>query len=153
MNKDDIQRTLAKHADWLRGKDAGMRADLRGADLQGADLRGADLREAHLREADLQGADLQGSCLRGAHLQGTYLQGTTHGDGVPMTCTPIQVIGLPFPVLVLDRHIKIGCEIHTTTEWLTRDVPEDWKPWRDALVMLVETHQKEVDDATAIHGG
>ena len=76
MNKDDIQRTLAKHADWLSGKDAGMRADLRGADLREADLREADLWKANLGGSNLGEANLWGANLRGANLQRADLQRT-----------------------------------------------------------------------------
>ncbi|WP_169786254.1 pentapeptide repeat-containing protein [Streptomyces yerevanensis] len=83
-----------------RGRDRGVKVDLRFADLRGvelrdqnlsgfllsgadlrsariayADLREADLLRARLDEADLTGANLQGSVLQGADLQGSELSG------------------------------------------------------------------------------
>ena len=56
MNKDELQKILREHLEWLYG-DGGKKADLQGANLQGADLWGADLQGANLRRANLQGAD------------------------------------------------------------------------------------------------
>lgn len=77
-------------------------AYLQGADLQGAYLQGADLQGADLREADLRGADLQG---------------VTYGEGIFMTKPPIMISGLIWTVMILDNHLKIGCELHTFNKW------------------------------------
>ena len=67
MNANELKTVLAKHAAWLAGEEAGVRADLRFADLTFADLRGtnlkfADLRSANLRGANLVGADIDFAC-------------------------------------------------------------------------------------------
>ena len=72
------------------------RADLSGADLYGANLYGANLYGADLSRANLYGANLYGEKL---------------------TKTPIQILGLRWPVLILERQIKIGCEIHDAKDW------------------------------------
>ena len=43
MNQKELLIVLEKHGKWLRNKEGGERADLRGADLRGANLRGANL--------------------------------------------------------------------------------------------------------------
>ena len=43
MNSNELKEVLDKHTLFLKGKDGGERADLRGADLFGADLSGANL--------------------------------------------------------------------------------------------------------------
>jgi len=112
------------------------RADLRGADLRGADLRGANLRGADLRGADLCGADLCGANLCGADLRGANLCGANlcdadlrdanlcdadlrdakYGDA-PMTMPPLYLTGLYWGVLILDQHMKIGCQLHSLEDW------------------------------------
>ena len=59
----DIKKILDQHKKWLKNKEGGVRADLRGTDLSYADLRYADLRHADLSRADLNRADLTGANL------------------------------------------------------------------------------------------
>ena len=75
MTPNQIKEALKKHADWLRGKEGGARANLDGAYLEGANLEGANLRGAYLEGANLRGAYLWGANLRGANLDGAYLEG------------------------------------------------------------------------------
>ena len=97
---------LVKLGAYLRG------AYLRGAYLSEANLSGADLRGANLRGANLWGADLWGADLWGADLREAI-----YGNGIPLTKPPIFVTGLIWDVMILDNHLKIGCEIHTFDEW------------------------------------
>jgi len=105
--------------------------NLGGANLGGADLRGADLGRANLRRADLGGADLLGAC---------------YGDGVPLTKTPIYICGLKWDVMILDTHLKIGCELHPFTEWETAgdkiaaDYSEEkwWKQHKKTIFALIK---------------
>ena len=92
-------------------------ANLRGAYLEGANLRGAYLRGAYLEGANLEGANLRGANLRGAYLRGAYLEGATYGEGIPLTLEPLGLRGLKWFVLILDIHLKIGCELHSFEEW------------------------------------
>ena len=64
---------LAAHAEWLKDRNRGTRADLRDADLSRANLGGADLRWANLGGADLSLADLRGADLSLADLRGADL--------------------------------------------------------------------------------
>ena len=57
MEKEQLQKILANHKNWLFGKE-GKKADLRNADLSNASLIGADLRNANLSNASLIGANL-----------------------------------------------------------------------------------------------
>lgn len=43
MTQEELNVILDKHKKWLRGKEGGEKANLRGADLRGVNLRGADL--------------------------------------------------------------------------------------------------------------
>ena len=107
-------------------RDAVLRdADLRGADLSGAVLRDAvlrdaDLRGAFLRGADLRDADLRGADLRGADLRGAVLRGATI-CGVKTTRQPVEIGGLRWGVLIIDGHIKIGCQMHSIDAWIAFD--------------------------------
>ena len=90
MMCEDIKKIIEKHAEWIKGNEEGVRADLshlcledadlryvdlRWANLSSADLRSANLGGAYLRGADLGGANLRGAYLRGADLSGAYLRG------------------------------------------------------------------------------
>ena len=50
LTKEEIE-VLQRHAKWLKNKEGGEKANLRGADLRDANLRDADLRDADLRGA------------------------------------------------------------------------------------------------------
>jgi uncharacterized protein YjbI with pentapeptide repeats len=139
----DLRGAYLRGADlrgaYLRGaylRDADLRgaylrgAYLRGAYLRDADLRGAYLRGAYLRDADLEGADLRGAYLRGAYLRdadlrgaylrGAYLRDASYDQDVPLTKEPVQILGLKWFVLILDSHLKIGCELHSFDAWRGR---------------------------------
>ena len=73
MNQKELLIVLEKHGKWLRNKEGGERADLRGVDLCDADLCGANLCDANLCDANLCDANLRGAYLRGAYLRGAYL--------------------------------------------------------------------------------
>ena len=100
LNGKTLSEILAAHALFVRGKDGGVRADLRKADLTEANLSGADLTEAqaggaelfraslrqailrradfgaaNFRDADIQGADFEGAILKTAILRETKLDG------------------------------------------------------------------------------
>ena len=64
-------------------------------------------------------ADLGDAYLRGAYLEGAYLGDAKYGDDIPLTKIPIFVSGLNWDVLVLDTHLKIGCELHPFATWET----------------------------------
>ena len=49
--------------------------------------------------------------LSGANLSGANLYGEKP------TKNPLQILGLKYWVLILERQIKIGCEIHKAEEW------------------------------------
>ena len=83
MMCEDIKKIIEKHAEWIKGNEEGVRADLshlcledadlRYVDLRWANLRGTDLRSANLRGTDLSGADLYGTDLSSADLSSAYL--------------------------------------------------------------------------------
>lgn len=77
-----IEKILADHAAWLRGR-GGLRANLRRADLRWANLSGADLSEAIVRGAIVRGADLRWAIVRGADLSGAIVrEGLTLGRNI-----------------------------------------------------------------------
>ena len=107
----------------------------------GADLSGANLSRANLSRADLSGASLSRANLSGA----------SYGEGAPLTYPPIQLLGLKWPILFLDTHIKIGCELHLTTGWETF-TPDQisamavgaldfWDEFKDIILAIAKKHQ------------
>jgi len=89
--------------------------------LEAAVKSGVDLQDADLQDADLQGADLQGAYLRGAYLRGAYLRGAylrgADSKKIILSRTPLQILGMHWPIIIFDSHMKIGCEFHTIVDW------------------------------------
>ena len=111
---------------WAVKKAVEAGADLAGAYLAGADLAGAylaraDLAGAYLARANLAGAYLAGANLAGAYLAGADLAGAKISDSITITRAPLQILGLPYPILIFDQHMKIGCELHLIAEWTAFD--------------------------------
>ena len=87
------------------------RANLAGANLAGANLAGANLARANLAGAYLADANLTRANLADAKWR----------DDVILQRAPLQLFGLAYPVVVLDAHMQIGCELHSLAEWATFD--------------------------------
>ena len=119
-------------------------ADLRGADLSGADLRGADLRGADLSGTDLSGANLNDADLSGADLRGADL------SGEKLTKAPISILNLTWPILITEKYLRIGCQLHTHAEWaafsdaeistMENRALEFWQKWKAPLLAMCAAH-------------
>ena len=131
-------------------------ANLFGAYLSEANLSGANLPGANLSEAYLFGANLSGANLSGAYLFGANLSGATYGAGISITKQPIFISGLEWNVLILDTHMKIGCEIHSHKEWAgfsDRRIAEMdgmravkfWRDYEKPLLDLCEAHAASLE--------
>jgi Pentapeptide repeats (8 copies) len=84
-----------------------------GANLSRADLSGAYLSRADLSRADLSGANLSRADLSGANLFGAYLSGAKN-----IKLPIISITGSKHSLWSQnDKHIHIGCEDHTISEW------------------------------------
>ena len=137
-----------------------VRANLDGANLAGAYLDGANLARANLDGANLDGANLaranlvranlDGANLDGANLDGANLAGAIYGIAT-LTKGILQILGLRWSVMIFDAHIKIGCEFHSTQEWIDFDdekiakmdshAAEFWKKNRELILLAAKTHQ------------
>ena len=114
-----------------RDEAASFRALVEAAVKSGADLSGADLSRADLSGADLYGADLYGEKL---------------------TKNPIQLLGLKWPILITEVHIKIGCEVHKAAEW---------EKFKDSRITLMDSsalewwnnHKKLILNLHKLHAG
>ena len=122
-------------------------ANLDGANLDGANLDGANLARANLDGAYLARANLARANLDGANLDGANLDGASYGNGVPLTRTPIFVGGLHWPVIIMDEHMKIGCELHLISGWAEfddrrilqmegRTALHFWRQWKEPLLAM-----------------
>ena len=136
-------------------------ADLSRANLSRANLSEADLSGASLSWADLCGADLSGANLSWANLSRADLSGAKNlahvrwGSDQVTTIAPVFFTGSTWPVFITDRHIKIGCEVHTTDAWeafTDREIAEMdgataarfWAQWKDAVISLAKAHQSKI---------
>jgi hypothetical protein len=92
MNKDNLNKILDSHKDWLaggKGERANLsRANLIGANLIDANLSGANLSGANLIDANLSGANLSRANLIGANLGGANLIGANLG-GANLSCADL----------------------------------------------------------------
>ncbi|OUI91375.1 hypothetical protein HK17_11775 [Acetobacter indonesiensis] len=138
----------------LRGAYLGG-ANLRGANLGDANLGGAYLRGAYLGGANLRGATLGGANLGGANLRGAYLENTKFSDDVIANRAPLFLTGLDYDVLILDQHMKIGCELHSIANWRNFDndriskmdglrARKFWKAHKESLLAICESDERGV---------
>ena len=89
ISQEELNEILKKHKMWLKDKESGKRADLRGvnlsyvylkdanledADLSGANLMSANLWNANLRYSDLRRVDLRNTNLMSADLRSADLR-------------------------------------------------------------------------------
>ena len=126
-------------------------AYLSGASLSRANLSGANLSEANLFGAYLSRADLSGANLSGANLFGAYLS-EANLFGEKLTKNPIQILGLKWEVLITEKHIKIGCQVHEVQEWFKFDDEKIasfheealawWKIWKPIIEKAYSEHVK-----------
>ena len=147
MNKEQLDKILLDHAEYLINGDISKRADLCGANLRGADLcganlcganlrgaklRGANLCGANLRGAKLRGADLYGANLCGANLGGVDLCGVKNGDKDLVKCN--SILGLKWDILIFNDIVTVGCQKHTYKDWLNLSNDQIKEMHPDALV-------------------
>jgi len=136
-------------------------ANLDGASLDGVSLVGASLVGARLDRASLIGSRLDGSNLvgssfdgsrlDGASLIGASLVGATYGIA-KLTRGIIQLIGYYWTVFIFDAHIKIGCKLYSTEDWINfsdneiaamdSEAAEFWKANKDIIIAIAKHHQK-----------
>ena len=161
-NGADLSEAYLGGAD-LSGADLSG-AYLSGADLSGANLIGAYLSGANLSGADLSGADLSGAYLSGANLSGADLSGAKWSDDITIQREPLFLSGLAWPVIILDEHMQIGCELHRLAEWAAfddrriarmagADAVRFWRANKDALLALAAADGRGVTPETAEASG
>ena len=122
-----------------------------GAYLAGANLADANLARANLARANLAGANLAGAYLAGANLARAdlaraYIAGASLQDGIIINNPPIFIGNLTWPVLIFERHMRIGCQFHTHKEW-AGFTDEDWirMGGKEALIL-----KRECSDALLV---
>jgi hypothetical protein len=130
-------------------------ANLDGANLSGANLFGADLFGADLYGANLSVANLSRANLSVANLSGANLYGATYGIAT-LKNGLLQLLGKYWPVYIFDAHIKIGCQMHSTTDWdsftddqistMASNAMEFWQENKEMIMTAAKTHQKPADD-------
>jgi hypothetical protein len=136
-------------------------ANLDFANLNGAKLVGAKLVCASLVGASLVGANLYGASLVGTNLYGANLDGALWGENITITLAPIQIF-IPgyWSIWVLDRHMQIGCEIHTFDEWAAFDdrrimemdksrALKFWRSYKPVLMAMCATRSQESEKKAA----
>jgi len=135
------------------------RAELACANLVGADLDGANLAGANLDRANLAGAGLSGTNLAGANLAGANLSGAKWDSegAIKTTIAPVMFYGSTWPIMIFDRHVKIGCQVHTTEDWAAFDneaiarmdgvhARKFWDQWKTVVLAMAEAHQSKVTE-------
>jgi hypothetical protein len=74
MNREQLDKILESHKEWLEDNSKGEKANLWNANLEYAYLQHANLWDANLEDADLGHADLRHADLRYANLRDTDLE-------------------------------------------------------------------------------
>lgn len=107
---------------------------------------------SHDCENNTIGLTVEAAFKVGANLDGAYLEGATYGIAT-LAKGVLQIIGLYWPVMIFDAHIKIGCKLHLTQEWtdfnyaeiaaMESHATEFWKKNRDMILLAARTHQGE----------
>jgi uncharacterized protein YjbI with pentapeptide repeats len=130
-------------------------ANLDGANLARANLARANLAGANLARANLDGANLARANLDGANLVGANLARATYGIAT-LKNGLLQLLGKYWPVYIFDAHIKIGCQMHSTTDWdsftddqisnMASNAMEFWKENKEMIMTAAKTHQKLADE-------
>ena len=156
MNKEQLDKILAEHAEWLSTDGAsGKRADLSGASLSGTNLSGANLRGANLYGADLSGTSLYGANLYGADLSGTSLYGADlYGCAGNRKHIKSIFVSEDYAIVYTSEYLQIGCEQHFISEWAefddSRIIEMDgkralkfWREWKDIIFMLIKKSPAE----------
>ena len=116
----------------------------------------ASLSDAYLSRANLSGANLSGANLSGANLRGAKWR-----DGIEISRQPLQLYGLRWDVSILDRHMQIGCELHSLAEWSEfddariaamdgKDSLRFWRANKDALFALAAADGRVPESEQAI---
>jgi uncharacterized protein YjbI with pentapeptide repeats len=129
--------------------------NLAGAYLADANLADANLSGANLAGANLEGVNLEGANLAGANLADANLSGAKWSDGIILQRAPLYVYGLRWTVVILDKHMQIGCELHSLAEWRGfddarivamdgRDAMRFWRAHKAALLALAESDGRGV---------
>ena len=118
--------------------------------LSKTNLAWSKLIDVYLENSDFTGANLSGArfartCLAGTKLTGAKYREATLEKGL------LQIGGKKWPILIFDQHIKIGCEMHKTSEWEKftddeiTDMDDDalvfWKENKEIILMLAKHHQ------------
>ena len=78
--KDELDKILKDHQEWLLDNSKGERANFSGANLSGANLSGSDLKCANFWGADLSNADFSKANLTNANLSRADLSRTIFKD-------------------------------------------------------------------------
>ena len=92
-------------------------SDLSGSDLSDSNLSYSNLRGSNLSYSNLSYSDLRGSDLSGSNLRGSNLRGSKWRDDITLDRQPLFIDGFVYRVIILDAHMKIGCELHRLSEW------------------------------------
>ena len=134
----------------LRNSDL-SNSNLRNSNLRNSDLSNSNLRNSDLSYSDLRNSDLSNSDLSNSNLRNSDLSGATYGNGIPFTKPPLQLTGLKWPILIMDTHIKIGCELHPTSDWagfknsriklMDANALDFWATNKDLILMAANLHQ------------
>lgn len=106
-----------------------------------AQIYGADLSRARMIRTQVAGVLLAGANLTDMVMKDVIL------DGERISRTPIQLLGLTWPVYITPQYMRIGCQRHKHEEWAgfddariqqmdLRQAPAFWRKHRDVLLAI-----------------
>jgi uncharacterized protein YjbI with pentapeptide repeats len=119
FTKEQLDKIISDHAEWLKDKSKGARANLSSADLRYANLSYANLSYANLRYADLSYANLSYANLRSANLRYADLSSADlRSADLRYADLLIFQFNRNAAYFTMDGTMRIGCECLPISEWM-----------------------------------
>lgn len=128
---------------------------LHGANIVNATMRNANLSKTDIGESNFMGTDLSGADMTGisplmfttCKWAGANLTGAKIFNNLTLNRTPLQILGLVYPVLITETHLLVSCQAFTFEEWeamtdadYTKFEPVNGakfaREWRDKLIAI-----------------
>lgn len=111
-----------------------------GMSMNFADLTSSDIRFAQFYCARLRGVNFASTKMSGANFRGADFKGASYGYA-NMDRGIVQILGMYEDVFIFDKHILIGQDIKTTSEWERDGVKNFAQKDIDAIIAMAKAHQ------------
>ncbi|HEY9300939.1 MAG TPA: pentapeptide repeat-containing protein [Phormidium sp.] len=128
-------------------------ANLEGCDLSDSHLYKVNFTSANLKNVNFDGAEISEACIwTEADLTGAYY-GFLFNEKIMMERPPtINNYSFPFEVMLLDKFIKIGCQLHSYKFWLEFSKERAERVAGDKGIRMLEENREAIIKMANLHG-